>query len=110
MTCIIRGHGAKTTYWIDGKQVSKEEFDAVCPDKPLGGAAALVGWKKLGCDALAVHPDQVKDAIELSIQKGVPTHFDAEGTPQFESKGHYTRFLRAYGYFNKDGNESPRNN
>lgn len=53
--------------------------------------------------ALKVHPSQVQEAIENAKQKGVPTNFTKEGLPEFTSRRHQARYLKAYGYFNRDG-------
>ena len=54
-------------------------------------------------DAMAVHPDQVPEAIADAKKKGVPTDFLADGRPIFVSRAHQKRYIRAYGFYNKDG-------
>lgn len=104
MKGVIRGHGAKKTWWIDGKQVTQILFNAMFPDKPLGGCASLVGWEKLASDALAVHPKQIKAAMEDAKTKGLgEVEFNSQdGRPIFHSRGARNAYLRAYGYFDKD--------
>jgi len=106
MRLVIRGHGDRTQYLIDGRPVSKEEFDAACPpaaevDGPAG--ASLVGWKPLASRALGVHPDQVAEATESARAKGVPTEFRPDGRPVFTCRSHRKRYLRAYGLHDNDG-------
>lgn len=101
MKGVIRGHAPNKTYWIDGEQVSKAEFDEAFPDKPLGGSAGLIGWKPLHSEALAVHPDQIVEASEDAVKKGVPTAFDSEGRPIFTSRQHRTQYCRAYGFHDR---------
>ena len=66
------------------------------------GTPALAGWPKAS-EALAVHPDQIEEARRDARFKGVPTEFDGVGRPVFENASHQSRYVRAYGYFNKDG-------
>jgi hypothetical protein len=101
MKGVIRGHGDKTVYMIDGCEVSKAEFDGHFPDKPIGDGTGLCGWKELHSDAAAVHPKQIKEATESASSKGVPTNFDSEGRPIFTSRTHRSRYLRAYGFFDR---------
>ncbi len=56
----------------------------------------------LHSDALAVHPDQISDAEKDAAVKGVQTDFDKEGRPIFRSRQHRSKYLRAYGYYDKD--------
>lgn len=99
----IVGSGAKTKYFIDGKEVTKRTFDRRFPDKPLGGSDSLVGWKPLASEALAVHPDQIPEAIEDARRKGVPVEFDAAtGAPVFSCRTQRNAYLKAYGYFDRD--------
>src|SRR5438132_7662035 len=81
---VIRGHGENTRYFIDGHEVTKEAFDEALPDAPKGGGRAgdsLTGWKPIVSDALAVHPRQVREAVEDAKAKGVPTEFQPDGRP-----------------------------
>lgn len=115
MKFVTRGHGDKTTYLIDGKSVSKEEFDAtheqVKAALPLAslkqsGADSLIGWKPLHSEAMAVHPDLIGEAVADAQAKGVPTAFDAEGRPVFTSRSHRAEYCRRYGFFDRDGGYS----
>lgn len=59
--------------------------------------------KPKACVALAVHPSQVPEAVESARRKGVPTDFTPQGRPLFTSRAHQKRYLKAYGYHNRDG-------
>lgn len=102
MRGVIRGHGESTTYWIDGRPVTKAEFDVAFPDKPMG-PEALIGWKPVISDALAVHPRQVQEATENAKAKGVPTDFLPDGRPILTSRSHRKAYLRAYGFHDNNG-------
>lgn len=102
----IVGHGDKTKYYIDGKEVTKKDFKSLYPDKPLGGNASLIGWKPLKSTALAVDPTQVKEAIEDARKKGVPTHFEEDGRPVFTSREHRKQYCIQYGFHDRDAGYS----
>ena len=100
----IKGEGAKTTYWIDGVQVTKARFNkAFQPVRVETGPTSLVGWKPILSDALAVHPLDVEEAVEDAKRKGVPTEFLPDGRPILASRGHRKAYLKAYGFHDKDG-------
>jgi hypothetical protein len=55
------------------------------------------------CEALAVHPKQIKEAVNDAVKKGVQTDFDRQGRPLFRDRDHRKRYCQAYGIFDKDG-------
>ena len=106
MKGTIRGKAGEETYWIDGVQVSKDQFDLAFPDAPAGGGRAgdsFHGWKPIVSEALAVHPDQVEEAREHSKAMGVPTEFLPDGRPILTSRSHRKSYLRAYHFHDRDG-------
>lgn len=107
MKLRIIGHGDKTRYLFkDGlveREITKEEADAICPDKPFGDGSGLVGWKELHSEAMAVHPKQIQEAIEDAKKHGVPTNFDKEGRPIFTSRAHRAKYMKAYHHYDKCG-------
>lgn len=102
MRGVIRGSGDRTTYHIDGKEVTKAEFLIAFPDKPVG-PEAMVQFKPIVSDALAVHPRQVQEATEDAARKGVPTEFLSDGRPILRTRAHRKAYLRAYGFHDKHG-------
>lgn len=105
MRGVIRGSGDRITYLIDGRQVSKEDFDAAFPPVKTeeGDSAGLVGWKPIISDALAVHPKQVEEAIADAKAKGVPTDFQPDGRPILTSRSHRKAYNKAYGFHDRQG-------
>lgn len=101
MKGVIRGHGDKVVYLIDGREVSRAEFDEAFPDKPIGDGTGLCGWKELHSEGAAVHPKQIKEAAELAKSRGVPTNFDSQGRPVFTSRTHRKQYLQAHGMFDR---------
>lgn len=102
MKGVIRGHGDNTTYWIDGVRVTKAEFDAAFPDKPIGGEAACF-FEPIASDALCVHPRQVEEATKDAAAKGVPTEFLPDGRPILRTRQHRKAYLKAYGFHDRRG-------
>jgi hypothetical protein len=87
MTGVIKGSVGKETYWIDRVEVTKEEFDAAFPDKPIGYGSGLIQWHKpVLSDALAVHPKQIKEAQERDRQHGINVEYLPDGRPKFTSE------------------------
>jgi hypothetical protein len=107
MRLRIVGHGPKTRYYLKEdlreKEITKEEADALFPNKPLAGCAGLIGWKPLHSEAMAVHPKQIKEAMEFAKKHGVPTNFDAQGRPIFTGRAHRARYMKAHGFYDKSG-------
>jgi hypothetical protein len=103
MKGVIRGHGDKTRWYIDGQEVTEAVFLEAFPDKPIGDGSGLVGWKPIASDALAVHPSQVEEARADAIKKGVPTDFLPDGRPILRTREHRKEYMRRYGYFDKQG-------
>lgn len=54
-------------------------------------------------DPLGVSPRQVKEAMASSRRKGVPTDFTKDGRAIITSRAHQKKYLRAYGFHNRDG-------
>jgi hypothetical protein len=96
----IVGEGDNQQYFLDGREVSAEEFFEAFPEQPLGDHAgnALVSFKTLRSEALAVHPDQVPEARDDAARKGIPTEFDRIGRPIFHSSRHFREYAKKYGF------------
>jgi hypothetical protein len=103
---VIRGHGKDKSYFVDGRQVSQDEFDSLVPDALSGtgrSGASLQSWQPILSDALAVHPDQVAEATLDAKRKGVPTEFMPDGRPILRTRQHRKEYLRAYGFHDNQG-------
>lgn len=101
MKGVIRGD----RYYIDGREVTKAEFDIAFPDQPLRHDA-LVGtaWSRpIVSDALAVHPRQVQEAMASAAAKGVPTEFLPDGRPILRDRAHRKAYLKAYNFHDRNG-------
>lgn len=50
-----------------------------------------------------VHHSQRQEAADYARKMGVPTYFDREGHPEFESRAHKAKYLKIVGMVNRDG-------
>jgi len=107
---IVFGSNGVNSYYVDGKELTKEEFDARVPSKidlESGQCATTlmqtsVAWPRQSL-ALGVHPNQTKEAYEKSVELGCPMQFDKKtGKAIVESNGHQLRYMKALGLRNND--------
>lgn len=92
-------------YYLNGAEVSREEFKKVFPEQKL---TAAPGGQQPGTwpqhsDALGVHPDQIPEAAEVARRHGVPTNFDADGCAVLTGPAHRKKLAELYGFFDKNG-------
>ena len=102
MKGVIRGD----RYFLDGREVTKAEFDRAFPDQSLAGdfgGLSGASTRPKESISLGVHPTQVAEATESARAKGVPTEFKPNGRPVFTSRAHQKAYCRAYGFRNNDG-------
>lgn len=98
------------TYYIDGKEVTEEEYREAAPSKfselqeegVQGHFHTPTCWPMVS-EALAVLPKQITEATESAKKHGVPTRFDQSGRPIFESRQHRKAYLRAYNFHDNQG-------
>lgn len=101
---IIRGDS--TTYVIDNKEVTEAEYRERYPLPEMGHgpfSAPSPGAWPMKSEAVAVHPNQIEEATVSAVNKGVQTDFDRQGRPIFRDRGHRRRYLRTYGFHDRDG-------
>lgn len=103
------GRTTEITYKM-GEAPKSVTVDGVEYERDL--AAEHAGSRR-GCDAwpmrseaAAVHPDQVREYTEDSVKRGVPTYFTPDGRPEFRSRGHRARYLKAYRLHDRDAGYS----
>lgn len=84
-------------YYINGKLVSKEEWDRVFPDRPLGTGQGLIGWSQpIESVALGVTTKNIEKAREHDRRHGVPTDYTPEGSPIIRSAAHRRALLKLH--------------
>jgi hypothetical protein len=94
-------------YRLNGREVSRSEFRKNRRHKRRerrGIPAAHVGLRPsqtLVSEGAAVHPQDAAQAEENAKRAGVPTHFDSDGRPHFNSFRHQREYLRTVGMHNK---------
>lgn len=100
--------GSVVTYFVNGGEVTKDEYDAAFPSKLaelLEDGATLPGGTKtcwpMVSDGLACHPDQIPEIMERDKRNGVPTARDGQGRPILTSRGHRRELLRLEGFHDK---------
>jgi hypothetical protein len=101
----MRGKIVGGRYFLDGVEVTKEEFDEAIPELPLGdgpGGHSPSCWPMVS-EAMAVHPKRVEEAIANARAKGVPTDFDPMGRPILVSRAHRKAYNHAYGVHDNNG-------
>lgn len=110
---VLKNGSTRTveSYFLDGKKIGRRQYRNLSQKlakqvHDIEGARHLLAKKgrawPMECWNLSVNPKQVKEAVETANAKGVPTQFKEDGTPIFESRGHYNRYLKAHGFMNRD--------
>lgn len=97
-------YGRETEYFLDGKQVSKEEFDAALPAKPIEAPIGVFGdWAEpVVSETSAVHPTQIQEVQALCAKHGIPTEHDKHGRPVLTSKAHKVAYAKLRGFTVRD--------
>jgi hypothetical protein len=94
-----------TSYFLDGKKVSEQEYRERFPAPKAGIPKAKHhrAWP-IKSNAGLVAPEDVPLAIKTDKERGAPpTEYTPGGRPIFTSQSHQTKWCRAHGYHNNDG-------
>lgn len=87
----------------DGR-IGVRDYAAEAQARKLSGRKNVAPEWPVHSDAAGVHPDDAPAAQAESTRRGVPTEFHPEtGCAIFRSRGHRTKYCRAFGYFDRDG-------
>jgi hypothetical protein len=92
-------------YFIDGNEVSAEEFEATFPEQRIrvGEEYRPCTFKPIASEALAYHPKQIPEAKEHFQKLGIgDTEIDSTGRPVFRDRQHRRRVLRALGKIDRN--------
>lgn len=65
------------------------------------GLPASKGWP-MECDALSIHPSQIKEYMDFDRKMGVPVEYKSDGTVILTSKVHKDKYLKAHGYHDRN--------
>lgn len=92
-------------YYLDGKEVTEAEYEAVYPPAESVAGVMFGGWTKpLLSDALAVHPSQVKEAEERNARRGCSVTYRADdGRAIIPDRGERKRLLKIEGLHDRSG-------
>lgn len=83
-------------YQLDGKVVSKEEFDRAFPPKKAGEFGTMNYKRPLFSDALGVHPEQIPEAMEHDKKSGVVgVEYLPDGRAVFTSEAQMRKAMKA---------------
>lgn len=110
-------YGKKKRFFLDDREVTREEYDAAVPNRIADLLAAAqppagqmpAGWP-MTMDALAVRPKQIAEAMERDRLHGVPTNYTPQGDPIITDRGHRRDYVRMRGCFDRNagyGDPSP---
>jgi hypothetical protein len=86
-------------FYLDGREVTEEEFRRQFPEQSLEGLVPKKSnsvWPMLS-DALAVHPEQIAEARERDRKRGVPTEYAPDGRAVITSAAHQKQLAKTYG-------------
>lgn len=97
--------GKTRTCFIDGVEVTPEEFNKRFPPKPLGVPliASPAIWQGFESLALAVHPDQVAEATERNRRHGCSVTYAADGTALIPDRKERARLMKIEGMHDREG-------
>ena len=88
------------TYFIDGTEVSKAEFEVEFPPQPIivGEPYRPCHFVPIKSEALAYHPKQIPEAREHFKKLGIgDIHIDSMGRPELPTRQARRRVLKALG-------------
>ncbi len=104
-------YGRTNKYFVEGKEVTKEEFDEVVTQKPFipgkpPRASSLTAWPMTSAGA-GVHPEQIDEAEATNKRMGDNVRYVREGENAgdaiFTDRGQRRDHLKNIRLFDKDG-------
>ena len=104
MTGVIRRIKGKDCYFLDGKQVTKVEFDKAL-DLPLERKPITKQCKRgypIKSNVFATTSKGVKKAMAEAAKRGVPTEFTPDGTCVLRDAAHRKAYMKAFGYHDRN--------
>lgn len=110
MIAVIRRQRGKTTYWVDGTETTKAEFDKqTTPPFTLAEGISGKAEKKrrkrgypIKAVSMAVHSSQREEAMEHDRKRGVPTEYTSGGRPIWRDAAHRKAFLKIHGVHDRN--------
>ena len=107
---IVYKSNGKHLHFLDGRQVTRAEYDRAVPSKlddlfEAGTTApshTTTCWPMMS-DALAVHPDQVAEATARNRKHGVNVGYLPDGTALLPDRGARKAILKLEGFHDNNG-------
>jgi len=98
--------GKETTYFVNDKEITKEEYEKEFPPKSLEEIGPCDGHRPgiwpMYSEALAVHPDQVDEANERARKCGIGARYQkGTGVCEIDSDGDKVKLVNLEGFVNK---------
>lgn len=109
---IVYARDGSRRYFVGEREVSQAEFDNTFPSKgkieDLLEAATFLPAHTTTCwpmasEGLAVHPDQIPEAMARDKRHGVPTRYTRDGRPIFTDRGHRRDYLKLEASHDRNG-------
>lgn len=98
-------YGGVWTYYLEGKEVTEAEYEAVFPPPEPGPVSSKKGraWPMLS-DALACHPDQVDAMNERNARSGISVTYDrTDGRAIIPDRAERRKLLKREGLHDRNG-------
>lgn len=110
MLAVMRRQRGKATYWVDGFEVDKAEFDRqtmppVTLAEGISGKADKKRRKRgypIKSVSMAVHSTQVEEAAAHDRKLGVPTEYTKGGRPIWRDASHRKAFMKIHGVHDRN--------
>jgi hypothetical protein len=93
---------------IDAEQQERDAAEIRAALRPLRRSRTSAGYP-YASETMGVDPELVGECREIDRKHGVPTDYTKDGRPIMESRSHFLRYMRAHGFYERNGNTSPRN-
>lgn len=94
-------------YFMDGVEVTEAAFKGVVKPLDLPGGqpgASITAWKRpILSDALAVHPDQIPEAMERDRRHGIAVEYAPDGRPILRDRDTRRRMMASLGVHDRSG-------
>ncbi len=93
---IVSKSTGESKFFIDDREVTKEEFDRAFPPREVGvpGGHSTAWANGLESDALAVHPSQIGQAMARNKRHGLHIDYTKDGRPILKDRGQRRDLMR----------------
>ena len=106
MKVQIKGMGKKTTYWVDGKQITRAKFNKMFPWRGACSPETITAWKRpLRSDALGVGTKDIPAWMEIYRKAGITgiSHDPKDGTAILYGRASRRDVMKLRGVHDRNG-------